>query len=520
MACRWPRCGEPIVKILLALLLSASAVAQTTSGLPAAPATSTSLGSVIPDGTTTTVSASGVLSSVSTVPSTPQYVAPQAIAGCGVQYLSGLTYTVGGCTYSINGITYTSASTPQNITLATADPTNPRIDVIFLDSTLTVQKITGTPAATPQQPVVDPSTQLQLTFVLVPALATTPGNTTTTSIYLENTEWTSATGGTSSANVNVASTNNPYLGSKDTEFGAGGTVTTTTYAQYTKPASGTENLSNYNALVFYVRNKAAWPKARSVTVQWFNGANPLGVAVVVSNGSFGFNATTNTTGYQQVSIPASAFGIPGVAVTTVRFTITGSGAALTGFYLDEVTLQGGSGGVVLPATLMNFKGTYSATATYNPNDTVVSSNIAYVALVQNTNVSVGTASTWVPLSSAGVKTRQFGTTFGDTGGSALASGSVVYFTVGYACTIAAWNISVDAGTATIDVWKIATGTAIPTVTNTITASALPAISTGTSIHSTTLSGWTTSVTANDIFGIQMKTVATAKFLEFDIQCNQ
>jgi len=118
------------------------------------------------------------------------------------------------------------------------------------------------------------------------------------------------------------------------------------------------------------------------------------------------------------------------------------------------------------------------------------------------------------------KIRDFGTTFGDTGGSALTSGSVVYFTVPYACTIAAWNISVDAGTATLDIWKIATGTAIPTVSNTITASALPAISTGTSIHSTTLTGWTTAVSANDIFGIQLKTVATAKFVEIDIQCNQ
>jgi hypothetical protein len=119
------------------------------------------------------------------------------------------------------------------------------------------------------------------------------------------------------------------------------------------------------------------------------------------------------------------------------------------------------------------------------------------------------------------KIRSFGTTFGDTSASsALTSGSIVYFTVPYACTIQAWNISVDAGTATLDIWKIATGTANPTVSNTITASALPAISTGTAIHSTTLTGWTTSVSVNDIFGFQLKTVATAKYVEIDVQCNQ
>lgn len=121
---------------------------------------------------------------------------------------------------------------------------------------------------------------------------------------------------------------------------------------------------------------------------------------------------------------------------------------------------------------------------------------------------------------ATAKVRSFGTSFGDTGGSALTSGSVVYFTVPFACTLSAWNMTLDAGTATIDVWKIATGTTVPTVTNTITASALPAISTGTAIHSTTLTAWTTSVSANDIFGVQLKTVATAKYVEIDLECDQ
>jgi hypothetical protein len=119
------------------------------------------------------------------------------------------------------------------------------------------------------------------------------------------------------------------------------------------------------------------------------------------------------------------------------------------------------------------------------------------------------------------KTRDFGTTFGDTASSsALTSGSVVYFTVPYTCTISAWNIAVDAGTVTFDVWKIATGTAIPTVSNTITASAKPALASGAALHSTSMSGWTTSVAANDIVGIQLNTVATAKYAEIDLECDQ
>lgn len=156
---------------------------------------------------------------------------------------------------------------------------------------------------------------------------------------------------------------------------------------------------------------------------------------------------------------------------------------------------------------------------------VGTSNVGVTSVTAGSGISVTGASTTPTVSaSATVLTRSFGTTWGDKFGSALVAGASgagdVSFTVPYACTIAAWNMTLDAGTATIDVWKIATGTAIPTVTNTITASALPAIASGTALHSTTLTGWTTAVAANDIFVLQIKTVATAKFVEIDLQCNQ
>jgi hypothetical protein len=115
--------------------------------------------------------------------------------------------------------------------------------------------------------------------------------------------------------------------------------------------------------------------------------------------------------------------------------------------------------------------------------------------------------------------RTIGYAFGDpANSSALTTSSRGYVVSPVACTIQAWDINVDAGTATIDIWKVASGTAIPTVSNTITASATPAISTGTSIHSTTLTGWTTTVAANDIIGYAITAVSTAKFAYIDFQC--
>jgi hypothetical protein len=48
-----------------------------------------------------------------------------------------------------------------------------------------------------------------------------------------------------------------------------------------------------------------------------------------------------------------------------------------------------------------------------------------------------------------------------------------------------------------------------------------AISSGTVISSTTVSDFTsTTVTANDIFGVQPTAVATAKWLTAEVECDQ
>jgi hypothetical protein len=115
--------------------------------------------------------------------------------------------------------------------------------------------------------------------------------------------------------------------------------------------------------------------------------------------------------------------------------------------------------------------------------------------------------------------RAFGYSFSGNG-AALSAGATGYLTVPFACTISAWNMSVDQGTAAVDIWKVPTGSSIPNSGNSITASATPAISTGTSIHATTLTGWTTTVAANDIVGINLKVVAAATFVNLTVECDQ
>lgn len=117
--------------------------------------------------------------------------------------------------------------------------------------------------------------------------------------------------------------------------------------------------------------------------------------------------------------------------------------------------------------------------------------------------------------------RAISFTMGDpTNSTALTTSEVSYVTVPFGCTIAGYNILVDAGTITLKTWKVATGTAIPTSANSISTSGV-SISTGTAIHSTTVTDFTsTAVTQNDIVAAAITAVATAKFVNFTLQCNQ
>lgn len=113
-------------------------------------------------------------------------------------------------------------------------------------------------------------------------------------------------------------------------------------------------------------------------------------------------------------------------------------------------------------------------------------------------------------------------TIGDPAGSALTAASTTtdYITIPFSCTIDAYNLNIDAGTITVKFWKIATGTAIPTSSNSINTSGV-GISSGTAIHSTTLSDFTTTaVAANDIMAMNVTVTATAKFVNGVLSCTE
>jgi len=116
---------------------------------------------------------------------------------------------------------------------------------------------------------------------------------------------------------------------------------------------------------------------------------------------------------------------------------------------------------------------------------------------------------------AGGSSATIGTTIDGSGGT-ITVGQKGYVQVPYGCTINSWRIIANAsGSIVIDIWKAASPT-IPTVANTITGSALPTLSSQQTNASSTLTGWTTSVAANDIIGFNVNSATTVTWVILQI----
>ena len=250
------------------------------------------------------------------------------ISGGDVIHIVNYDFLVTAAVYIINGTQYNSPQT--NVTLSAANATFDRFDVIAVDTSNTVVVLQGTPSVSPVIPTIDPSTQLQLTIIPVPAGSSGPVGVANVDIYLENTEWTSSV----TAHINPASTNNPYAGNVDIEATS---AVAGNYIELTNP-SGLIDLSQYSNLIFRIRLKSSWPSSKYLAITWRNGGSIIGTSLSVKNGFFGLN--NSVTGvYQQIVMPISSFNVTS-NVNKIRIQVAG-GSSSIGWYIDNIVLQGG-----------------------------------------------------------------------------------------------------------------------------------------------------------------------------------
>jgi|ERR1017187_10504273 hypothetical protein len=336
-------------------------------------------------------------------------------------------------------------------------------------------------------------------------------------------------------------------------------------------------LQSSGAACYFAANNSA------LTLQ-HNGTNNGSQTLL--NLAAGTNIALSDNGSGQILIDAAALSL----LLKTNGTNNGSQSLLNLAAGAGMTLtDNGLGQVTLASTASSL--TLQTNSTNNGSQSTL--NLAAGAGMTATDNGTGTVTL---TSTAAGSTRGIGMAFGMTGGSALSSGATQYVTVPFACTIVGWNMTVDAGTATVDVWKkaagpidwsaisgtvntggtgvtwlsgptfpadaagrgiyinsvlygiasvptsttlvltgsagvqlgvawAAPGTAVPTVSNKIDASALPAVASGTFAGSTSIGTWVNGVTGttvlkNDVFGFYINTVATAKALSIVLECQQ
>lgn len=98
----------------------------------------------------------------------------------------------------------------------------------------------------------------------------------------------------------------------------------------------------------------------------------------------------------------------------------------------------------------------------------------------------------------------------DGGGSVITTGVKMDLEIPFACTINSATVLLDqSGSIVLDIWKDTYGNYPPVVGDSITASAKPTVSGATKSQDSTLTGWTTSITAGQTLRVNVDSIATA-----------
>ena len=106
----------------------------------------------------------------------------------------------------------------------------------------------------------------------------------------------------------------------------------------------------------------------------------------------------------------------------------------------------------------------------------------------------------------------------DGGGSAITTGEKGHLEIPFACTIQQVTMLADqVGSIVVDIWKDTYVNYPPTDADSITALAPPTLSLAQKSQDSTLTGWTTSITAGDILAFNVDSAATITRVTLSLQ---
>lgn len=205
-----------------------------------------------------------------------------------------------------------------------------------------------------------------------------------------------------------------------------------------------------------------------------------------------------------------------------------NGSAATGIteLTGDVTAGPGSGSqaatiandAVTTLKVLNDAITYAKIQNVSATDRLLGRDTAAAGDIEEIPVSSGLEFTGGPglRLTTQARTVQIGITV-DAGSSVLSTGLKGYRSCPWTGTITGVRLLADvSGSIVMDIWKDTYANAPPTVADTITASAKPTITTALKSEDTTLTGWTTAVTAGDVFGFNIDSVTSIKRIVLEL----
>lgn len=504
---------------ILSLFLVAPSQAQQgvgSGGLGKYPiATITAPGAVQPDGSTITITSKGVITSTGGSGGTPAN--PTASIGAAAVNGSATTYMRSDAAPKIGTNAVTNALIAQmpqhtfkgNNTGSTATP---------LD--LTIAQLNTELVGNAFFNVTGPSASIK-TFTFPNASATVLTTNAAVTVGQGGTGIASGTSGgilayTASgtlASSGALTANLPVIGGGAGVAPSVGTRSGNTTAFVTTTGSQTSgDCVKIDASGNHVANGSACGSGGAVSVT----ADTANIVVTPSPGTGTFTIGTTEAGRD-----ASGGGVAIVTADNTKtvqlgaFTYTLAQAGTAGFASGWGTclLNVGATAATVTSTTSVFKGAGGATSLFIPSGSFAcpaSDGTDYVTtagigLPRLANLQV-TALTYVI----------------DGGGSAITTGVKGDLLIPFACTINSATLQADqSGSIVVDVWKKAYATSSPpTVGETITASALPTLVSAQSSQDATLTGWTTSVSANDMFRFNVNSATTVTRATLTLKCTK
>ncbi len=180
---------------------------------------------------------------------------------------------------------------------------------------------------------------------------------------------------------------------------------------------------------------------------------------------------------------------------------------------DLVNLASAVTGVANVASGGTGNATLTANALLAGNGTA---NVREIPPGTSGNILKSNGTAWA---SAAQTLRVLGLTL-DGAGANINTGVKGYVRCPFAGTITKWTLlSTNIGNVVVDLWRDTYANFPPNVSDTITASAKPNLSSSNKAEATTLTGWNTTVLAGDVFGFNVDSVAniTRVILELEIQ---